>query len=37
VVCYRPRNVLELMQTDHFEIAVTTADRRVDVRRSAQA
>lgn len=35
VVCYRPRNVLDLMQTEHFEITVTVAGRRIDVRRLA--
>lgn len=33
VVAYRPRNVTNIAQTDHFEITVTAASRRIDVRK----
>ncbi len=33
VVAHRPRNVLDVIQADHFEIAVRAAERRIDVRR----
>jgi hypothetical protein len=33
VVAHRPRNVTEIMQTDHFEIAVSSASRTMEVRR----
>ncbi len=33
VVAYRPRNVTNIVQTDHFEITVTAASRRIDVRK----
>lgn len=35
VVAHRPRNVLEIVQTDHFEITVRAGERRIDVRRLA--
>jgi hypothetical protein len=31
VVAYRPRNVSEIMQTDHFEVAVSTTSRAIEV------
>ena len=33
VVAYRPRNITEILQTDHFEIAVSAAARTIDVRK----
>jgi RES domain-containing protein len=33
VVAHRPRNVTEIMQTDHFEIAVSSASRTIEVRK----
>lgn len=33
VVAYRPRNIVEIVQTDHFEIAVSAASRVIDVRK----
>jgi hypothetical protein len=33
VAAYRPTNVLDVAQTDHFEISVSAADRRIDVRK----
>lgn len=30
---YRPSNVLDVVQADHFEIAVTVADRRIEATR----
>lgn len=35
VVAHRPRNITEVMQTDHFEIAVSAAARTIDVCRLA--
>jgi hypothetical protein len=33
VVAYRPRNVTNIVQTDHFEITVTAASRKIDIRK----
>jgi hypothetical protein len=33
VVAYRPRNIIDILQTDHFEIAVSAASRVIDVRK----
>jgi hypothetical protein len=33
VVAHRPRNVADIMQTDHFEIVVTSASRTIEVRK----
>jgi hypothetical protein len=33
VVAHRPRNIVEIVQTDHFEIAVSAASRVIDVRK----
>ena len=33
VVAYRPRNITEVLQTDHFEIAVSAAARTINVRK----
>jgi hypothetical protein len=33
VVAHRPRHVTEIMQTDHFEIAVASASRTIEVRK----
>ena len=33
VVAYRPRNITEILQTDHYEIAVSIAARTIDVRK----
>ena len=35
VVAHRPRNITEILQTDHYEILVATASRRIVVRRLA--
>jgi len=35
VVAHRPRNVLDIVQAEHFEITVRAAERRIDVRRLA--
>ena len=35
VVCYRPRSVLDILQTDHVEITVTSRLPRIEVRRLA--
>ena len=32
VVAFRPRNITDIMQADHFEIAVSTASRMIEVR-----
>ncbi|WP_065755743.1 RES family NAD+ phosphorylase [Bradyrhizobium paxllaeri] len=32
VVAHRPRNIVDILQTDHFEITVQTAARTIDVR-----
>jgi hypothetical protein len=32
-VVYRPRNIVDIIQTDHFEISVTVDMRTIDVRR----
>jgi hypothetical protein len=33
VVAHRPRNITEIVQTDHFEITVEATSRMIDVRR----
>ena len=33
VVAFRPRNIADIMQTDHFEIAVSAAARMIEVRK----
>lgn len=33
VVAYRPRNIAEILQTDHYEIWASAASRRLEVRR----
>ena len=33
VVAFRPRNIADIMQTDHFEIAVSAASRMIEVRK----
>ena len=33
VAAFRPRNILDVRQTDHFEITVSAAQRRIDVRK----
>src|SRR5258708_633457 len=33
VVAYRPRNVADIVQTDHFEITVVARSRTIDVRK----
>jgi hypothetical protein len=33
VVAHRPRNVLDVIQTDHFEIHASAASRRIDLRK----
>ncbi|MGH7015356.1 MAG: RES family NAD+ phosphorylase [Stellaceae bacterium] len=33
IVAYRPRNITDILQTDHYEIAVSTADRRIEIHR----
>jgi hypothetical protein len=33
VVAHRPRNNTDIVQTDHFEITVLAASRRIDVRK----
>jgi hypothetical protein len=33
VVAHRPRNIIDILQTDHFEIAVSAASRTIDVRK----
>jgi RES domain len=35
VVAYRPRNVLNVVQSDHYEIKVVTATNRIEARRLA--
>jgi hypothetical protein len=32
VVAHRPRNIVDILETDHFEIAVLAASRTIDVR-----
>ena len=32
VVAHRPRNIVDILQTDHFEITVQAAARTIDVR-----
>ena len=33
VVAHRPRNITDIVQTDHFEITVLATSRRIDVRK----
>jgi len=33
VVAHRPRNIVDILQTDHFEITVLAASRTIDVRK----
>jgi hypothetical protein len=33
VVAHRPRNIVDIVQTDHFEIAVSAAARVIEVRK----
>ena len=33
VVAHRPRNITDILQTDHFEIAVSAVARTIDVRK----
>jgi hypothetical protein len=33
VAAHRPRNVVDVVQVDHFEVRVTAASRRIEVRR----
>jgi hypothetical protein len=33
VVAHRPRNITDILQTDHFEIAVSATSRTIDVRK----
>jgi hypothetical protein len=33
VVAHRPRNITDIVQTDHFEITVSSASRTIDVRK----
>jgi hypothetical protein len=33
VVAHRPRNITEIVQTDHFEITVQATSRMIDVRK----
>jgi len=33
VVVHRPRNVVEVVQADHFEVGVAAGSRRIEVRR----
>ncbi|MGO6693432.1 RES family NAD+ phosphorylase [Rhizobium johnstonii] len=35
IVVHRPRNIQGVVQADHFEITVSAADRRIDVRKLA--
>ncbi|MBY5389615.1 RES family NAD+ phosphorylase [Rhizobium leguminosarum] len=35
IVAHRPRNIRGVVQADHFEITVSAADRRIDVRKLA--
>ncbi|OAV49259.1 hypothetical protein A6U98_13520 [Rhizobium sp. WYCCWR10014] len=35
IVAHRPRNIQGVLQADHFEITVSAADRRIDVRKLA--
>ncbi|MGO7545494.1 RES family NAD+ phosphorylase [Rhizobium leguminosarum] len=35
IVAHRPRNIQGVVQADHFEITVSAADRRIDVRKLA--
>ncbi|MBY3085669.1 RES family NAD+ phosphorylase [Rhizobium laguerreae] len=35
IVAHRPRNIQSVVQADHFEITVSAADRRIDVRKLA--
>lgn len=33
VVAHRPRNITDILQTDHFEITVLATSRTIDVRK----
>ena len=33
VVAHRPRNITEILQTDHFEITVMAMSRTIDIRK----
>jgi hypothetical protein len=33
VVAHRARNIIDILQTDHFEIAVARASRTIEVRK----
>ncbi|KIZ44444.1 MULTISPECIES: RES family NAD+ phosphorylase [Rhodopseudomonas] len=33
IVAHRPRNIVDIVQTDHFEITVMATSRRIDVRK----
>ena len=33
VVAHRPRNIAEIIQTDHFEIAVSSSSRTIEIRK----
>ena len=33
VVAHRPRNITDIVQTDHFEIAVSSASRTIEIRK----
>ena len=33
VVAHRPRNITDIVQTDHFEITILAASRTIDVRK----
>nr|WP_205936188.1 RES family NAD+ phosphorylase [Rhizobium leguminosarum] len=35
IVAHRPRNIRDVVQVDHFEITVSAAERRIDVRKLA--
>lgn len=37
VVAYRPRNITEIFQTDHYEIVASATSRQIDVRKLAAA
>lgn len=37
VVAYRPTNILDVVQTDHYEIRVRAGERRIEVKRLASA
>ncbi|MGO7087456.1 RES family NAD+ phosphorylase (plasmid) [Rhizobium leguminosarum] len=35
IVAHRPRNIRDVVQVDHFEVTVSAAERRIDVRKLA--